>query len=80
MLRSMFFAIGTFVTLAGLLLFRVDRIVLTPGSNRGAAQLISSPLADGCREIDPPAWLSYTLASCGVLTMLYAFALPKKGT
>ena len=80
MLRSMFFAVGTFVTLTGLLLFQVDRVVLTPGRDGTALQAISTPRADGCREVDPPAWLPYTLASCGLLTMLYAFALPKKGT
>jgi hypothetical protein len=42
--------------------------------------VISRNSADGRCEIDPPEWLAYTLASTGVLTMLYALALPKKGT
>jgi hypothetical protein len=85
MLRAMFFAAGTFVTLTGLLLFRVDRIVLTAAADASATSsmpldLVSTRLPDGCREVDPPAWLPYTLASTGVLTILYTFALPRKGT
>jgi hypothetical protein len=86
MLRAMFIAVGTFVTLTGLLLFRVDRVVLTPPAGDAAAapsatlDAVSTRLPDGCREVDPPAWLPYTLASTGLLTILYTFALPRKGT
>jgi hypothetical protein len=80
MLRAMFFAMGTFAALAGGVLFQVDRVVLTSSvGETAAARSLSSPLADGRREVDPPSWLPYTLASTGVLTMLYALALPKKG-
>lgn len=80
MLRAMFLAIGTFVALCGLLLFRVDRIVLAPPETGDPAILstISRPLDDGCREIDPPGWLPYTLASTGLLTMLYSVAMPRR--
>lgn len=86
MLRAVFIAVGTFVTLTGLVLFRVDRIVLTasavdsPAASSTPLDLVSTQLPDGCREVDPPAWLPYTLASTGVLTILYTFALPRKGT
>lgn len=80
MLRAMFFAMGTFAALAGGVLFQVDRVVLTSSAaETAAARSLSRPLADGGREVDPPSWLPYTLVSTGVLTMLYALALPKKG-
>lgn len=80
MLRAMFFAIGTFLTLTGLLLFHVDRVVLTHGSAAESTLLavVSSAHPTGSREIDPPSWLPYTLVSTGILTMLYAVALPRK--
>lgn len=81
MLRAMFFAMGTFAALCGGVLFQVDRVVLTSSAGHStAAQSLTTPLPDGRREIDPPSWLPYTLASTGVLTMLYALALPKKAT
>jgi hypothetical protein len=86
MLRAVFIAVGTFVALTGLLLFRVDRIVLTATPEHtnptasAALEAFSKRLPDGCREVDPPAWLPYTLASTGLLTILYALALPRKGT
>lgn len=82
MLRAMFIAVGTFITLTGLLLFRVDRIVLTATAENATTVLdvVSTRLPDGCREVDPPGWLPYTLASTGILTILYTIALPRKGT
>lgn len=80
MLRAMFFAIGTFAALCGLLLFRIDRVVLTPTAedDQGLLRIVSRSTANDCREIDPPDWLPYTLASTGALTMLYALAMPRK--
>ena len=81
MLRTMFFATGTFAALCGAVLFRVDRVVLTRSPNDArVVDSISRSLSDGRCEIDPPEWLAYTLVSTGLLTMLYAVALPKKGT
>jgi hypothetical protein len=75
----MFFAMGTFAALCGGVLFQVDRVVLTSSAAQShAARSLSTPDNDGRREVDPPSWLPYTLASTGVLTMLYALALPKK--
>jgi len=81
MLRAMFLALGTFAALCGAVLFRVDRVVLTRSADDGQLiDVISRDTSDGHCEIDPPDWLPYTLVSTGVLTMLYALALPKKGT
>jgi hypothetical protein len=81
MLRAMFFATGTFAALCGAVLFRVDRVVLTRSADDvRIVDVIGRSLPDSRCEIDPPEWLAYTLVSTGVLTMLYALALPKKGT
>jgi hypothetical protein len=81
MLRAMFFATGTFAALCGAVLFRVDRVVLTRSKDDArVVDVISHNSADDRCEIDPPEWLAYTLVSTGLLTMLYALALPKKGT
>jgi hypothetical protein len=77
----MFFATGTFAALCGAVLFRVDRVVLTRSEDDArVVDVISRNIADDRREIDPPEWLAYTLVSTGLLTVLYALALPKKGT
>lgn len=79
MLRAMFFAMGMFAALCGGVLFQVDRVVLTSSAaETPVAASLTRTRPGGRREIDPPAWLPYTLASTGVLTMLYALALPKK--
>ncbi len=76
MLRTLFFAIGAFIALTGGGLFVVDKVVLTESARQSLSE--KTPLLGGSREIDPPAWLPYTCSSCGVLTMLYALALPRK--
>ncbi len=70
MLRAACFALGTSIALWGGLLFHVDRVVLCDTDLAAAL---------GSQLLDPPDWLPYTLTSCGVLTMLYAVALPRKG-
>ena len=81
MLRAMFLALGTFAALCGAVLFRVDRVVLTRSQDDArVVDMISRNLSEGRCEVDPPEWLAYTLLSTGLLTMLYALALPKKGT
>lgn len=76
MLRALFFAIGAFVALTGGGLFLVDSVVLTDAARQTILEMI--PLSMATREIDPPAWVPYTFSSCGLLTMLYALALPRK--
>ena len=80
MLRSLFFAAGTFLLLCGLVLFRVDAIVLAPAESHAdiGLRVAARTGHDGRDEVDPPPWLSYTLTSTGVVTMLYALALPRK--
>ena len=76
MLRALCFAVGAFIALTGGGLFAVDSVFLSDA----ALQVLSdkAPLLSASREINPPAWMPYTFGSCGVLTMLYALALPRK--
>ncbi len=84
MLRGTFFSIGMFITLWGVSLLFVDKLVLnmpedvaarTPGF-RGMYQ--GNTQQPKQRVIDPPDWAAFSLLSVGAVTMLYAVALPKK--
>jgi len=84
MLRGTFFSIGMFITLWGVSLLFVDKLVLnmpddvaarTPGF-RGLYQ--GNQQQSKQRIIDPPEWAAFSLLSVGAVTMLYALALPKK--
>lgn len=76
MLRALFFAVGAFLALTGGGLFAVDSFVLSDAALQTLSE--KTPLLLASPEIDPPAWLPYTFSSCGVLTMLYALALPRR--
>ena len=81
MWRATFFAIGMFAILTGLLLFQVDQIVLlrTPAGD-GLGDRLAAWRGSTSATVDPPDWLPYSLASTGAVTLLYAIALPKRGT
>lgn len=81
MWRATFFAIGVFTVLTGLLLFQVDQVVLlrTPDGD-GLGDRLAAWRSDDSATVDPPDWLPYSLASTGIVTLLYAIALPKRGT
>ncbi|MBL8850024.1 MAG: hypothetical protein JNG89_10075 [Planctomycetaceae bacterium] len=80
MLRSTFFAIGVFAVLTGLLLFQVDQLVLLrTSSGDGLGDRLAAWRGDDSAVLDPPDWLPYSLASTGMVTLLYAIALPKRG-
>jgi hypothetical protein len=88
MLRGTFFSVGMFITLWGVSLLFVDKLVLnmpedvaarTPGF-RGMYQGNQQQLQQQRQKvIDPPDWAAFSLLSVGAVTMLYAIALPKKG-
>ena len=87
MLRSLFFSAGLFVTLCGVSLLFVDKIVLTakaelqPQREQGFRAMLGMRTEPGQQQkvLDPPDWAAFSLLSLGSVTMLYAFALPKKG-
>lgn len=81
MWRATFFAIGIFAVLTGLLLFQVDQVALvrTPEGD-GLGDRLAAWRGTDSATVDPPDWLPYSLASTGFVTLLYAIALPKRGT
>ena len=82
MLRSTFFATGLFVALWGVSFLFVDKIVLSindePQQGQRFRGLFTSITPEHQKIIDPPDWAAFSLMSVGVVTMLYAVALPKK--
>ena len=87
MLRGTFFSIGMFITLWGVSLLFVDKLVLnmpdevaarTPGFRGMYQGNTQNPQPPKQRVIDPPEWAAFSLLSVGAVTMLYAVALPKK--
>ncbi|MFO1093713.1 MAG: hypothetical protein U0992_10430 [Planctomycetaceae bacterium] len=81
MWRATFFAIGICAVLIGLLLFQVDQVVLMrTSSGDGLGDWLAAWRGNDSATVDPPDWLPYSLASTGLVTLLYALALPKRGT
>jgi hypothetical protein len=84
MLRGTFFSIGMFITLWGVSLLFIDKLVLNMPDDaavrnpnfRGMYQ--GNQQAQKQKVIDPPEWAAFSLLSVGAVTMLYAIALPKK--
>jgi hypothetical protein len=81
-MRSVFFALGLFVTLWGTAFLLVDKLVLTsdadPQNKSGFRGLFQNTSQAKKRVVDPPEWAAFSLMSVGTVTMLYAVALPKK--
>ena len=65
-----------------LLLFQVDQVVLMShtASGDGLGDRLAAWRGNDSATVDPPDWLPYSLASTGLVTLLYALALPKRGT
>ncbi len=86
MLRSGFFAFGMFVALWGGAFLAIDRIVLKVEQKPEDAEklslkrLLTSIDADKKHVFRCPDWGAFSLMSIGSVTMLYAVALPKKGS
>lgn len=83
MLRGTFFSIGMFITLWGVSLLFIDKLVLNMPEDGGARNANFRGMYQGNQQgkqkiIDPPEWAAFSLLSVGAVTMLYAIALPKK--
>lgn len=80
MRRALFFSIGTFIVLAGVVTLGIDRIVLNLRAESGPKRLLdilSSITNDGLRIVEVPEWMPFTLIGVGGVTALYTLALPK---
>jgi hypothetical protein len=83
MLRGTFFSIGMFITLWGISLLFIDKLVLNmpddgAARNQNFRGSYQGQQAQKQKVIDPPEWAAFSLLSVGAVTMLYAIALPKK--
>ena len=79
MIRGAFSALGINVTLWGAGLFYVEAVTLKPDAPQNPLLwLISHSTGDG-QVIQFAPWLPYTLIGVGVVTILYAIALPRAG-
>jgi len=82
MLRATFFSIGLFVTLLGVSLLFVDKLVLNNTQEavrtQGFRGMFAQMTAPKQQVYDPPEWAAFSLLSIGAVTMLYSVALPKK--
>ena len=77
MIRATFSAVGLNLALWGAGLFYVEAVTLKPGTPRNPLlALISQQTSDG-RMIQFAQWLPYTLVGVGIVTILYAIALPR---
>jgi hypothetical protein len=83
MMRATFFSIGLFVTLWGVSLLFVDKIVLSSREEsmrtQGFRGMFTQMTAPRQKVYDPPEWAAFSLLAVGAVTMLYSVALPKKG-
>ena len=74
MFRALFFLAGLFLMLQGGITLAVAEIVL---QDWAVARLAAADIAVGSR-IALPVWLAPTLVATGLVTLVYAFALPGK--
>lgn len=77
MIRAAFSALGFTLTLWGAGLFYVDAVTLKPDTPHNPLLSMISHSTDGDQTIQFAQWLPYTLIGVGVVTILYAIALPR---
>jgi hypothetical protein len=82
MMRATFFSIGLFITLWGVSLLFVDKIVLSSREeamrSQGFRGMFTQMATPRQKVYDPPDWAAFSMLSIGAVTMLYSVALPKK--
>ena len=77
MIRAAFSALGFSLTLWGAGLFYIEAVTLKPDTPQNPVLSFISHSAGGERTIQFAQWLPYTLIGVGVVTILYAIALPR---
>ncbi|QDT17367.1 hypothetical protein [Alienimonas californiensis] len=78
MLRACLFAVGLWGLLGGVTLSAIDRCALRLGPE-WEEKLPFASVEDGTLWFAPPLWGSFAMASLGLVTTLYAAALPWHG-
>ena len=77
MIRAVFSALGINMTLWGAGLFYVDAVTLKPDAPPNPLLSLISHSTNGGQTIQFAQWLPHTLIGVGVVTILYAIALPR---
>ena len=76
MWRALFFLAGLFLILQGAIALAISRVTL----HDWAIDRLSSDSLRLASEVSLPVWLAPTLVATGVVTLVYAIALPKAKT
>ena len=79
MIRGAFSALGINLTLWGAGLFYIEAVTLKPDTPQNVLISWISHSTGEARTIQLAPWLPYTLFGVGVVTILYAIALPRAG-
>ena len=77
MIRAAFSALGLNLTLLGAGLFYVEAVTLKPGTPQNPLLSLISHSTNGGQTIQFVQWLPHTLIGVGIVTILYAIALPR---
>lgn len=80
MYRAAFLAFGVYLLLSGAGLLFIDEVALSKQVSRRAAPVLSlmgDEDPEGRYHLQPPDWFPFTSMGLGIVTMLYAIALPK---
>lgn len=81
MYRAAFFALGVCLAAGGSSLFFVDQVTLTPAASAAWPPLLEAwaPVSSANqRAVNPPDWAPFSSLGLGIVTMLYALALPRR--
>lgn len=81
MMRSLFFLLGLYLVLTGIVLLFVDEVTLTAKGATLAPPLLrqfSTSPGQIPMRINPPEWMPLTLIGLGGVTLMYAVALPTR--
>ena len=78
MIRSLFLALGIFCCVIGAQCLAIDEAVFRVRKAPEASQFSVGESAGEQIKFQPPDWAPWSLMSAGAVTILYAFALPKR--
>lgn len=79
--RFLFFLLGLYLVLSGIVLLFVDEVTLTSRASVSAPSLLrlfSTSPAQNPLRINPPEWMPLTCIGLGGITLMYAVALPTR--
>lgn len=77
MMRAVFSALGFSLMLWGGALFHIDSVTLKADAPRNAVVDFLVSEQGSSRTVQMAPWLPYTLIGVGLVTLMYAIALPK---